>query len=75
MEQKIVELLAELFELPPDQITDDLSMDSCEIWDSFKHMEMITILEREFTVEFTFEELSEILSVKAIRETLARKLV
>ena len=75
MSGKVEGVLAEVLQLPPTEITDDLTMKDVEIWDSLKHMELIVALETSFDVQLTFEEIVAMQSVREIKRVLAERSV
>ena len=72
---KVEGVLAEVLQLPPSQITDDLTMKDVEAWDSLKHMELIVALETALEVQLTFEEIVTMQSVREIKRVLAERSV
>jgi acyl carrier protein len=69
-EGRLQELLADILDLPPATIDDDLAMKDVEAWDSLKHMELITAIEAAYGIELTFDEIVSMQSVAAIRRLL-----
>jgi len=69
-EQKLKEVLSRIFNVSPDIITDDASPDTIENWDSLRHMNLVLALEEEFEIEFTDDQVVEILSYKLIKIVL-----
>lgn len=49
---------------------DNVSMGNQELWDSMKHIEIITTLEEELGVSFKIEEIPTLTSMKKIVETI-----
>ena len=72
---KVEGVLAEVLQLPPSEITDDLTMKDVEVWDSLKHMELIVALETALEVQLTFEEIVTMQSVREIKRVLAERSV
>tara|TARA_B100000315_G_C14477845_1_gene541478 strand:+ start:297 stop:530 length:234 start_codon:yes stop_codon:yes gene_type:complete len=66
LEDRIKNVLSAVFEIPVEQIQDDSSPDTIDAWDSLKHMNMIVALEEEFNVQFTDDEVIEMLDYKLI---------
>ncbi len=66
-------IISPILRITPDQISDELSMKDIESWDSLTHMDLIAELESHFTIELTMDEITEMVSVKAIRKILAAK--
>ena len=75
MNNKIKELMADVFRMKPEEITDGLSKDDIGAWDSLRHMELIVAFEQEFEIELTFEEIVAMQSVKSIENILGGKVV
>ena len=69
-EQKLKEVLSRIFNVSLDTITEDASPDTIESWDSLRHMNLVLALEEEFGVEFTDDQVVEILSYKLIKIVL-----
>ena len=70
LEQKLIKVLSRLFNVSPDLITEDASPDTIENWDSLRHMKLVLALEEEFEVEFTDDQVVEMLSYKLIKFVL-----
>jgi acyl carrier protein len=70
MENKIREIMAQVFNVPEVSIDSLSSPDTIESWDSLRHMNLVTALEEEFSVRFTYEQISEMLNFSLIIEVL-----
>ena len=73
MEQKLKDLMAELFRMKEDEITDDLTMEHSDVWDSLKHMELVLSIEQAFGIELALEEIVAMLRFKDIKWVLKEK--
>lgn len=71
--EKLIEAFASTFEMPTDQITDDLSYQGIERWDSIAHMNLISALEDTFDVMFETEQILNMSSVAKAREILSKE--
>ena len=49
-------------------------MDNTDEWDSLKHIQLITAIEKRFNIEIDFEESIEMVSVKNILNIITEKL-
>ncbi|MEO8592817.1 MAG: acyl carrier protein [Candidatus Solibacter sp.] len=67
-------IVSDVFSVPIDQIVPESSPDTIESWDSLKHLEMVLALEQEFGVQFSPEEIEQLLSVELMVALLAEKL-
>ena len=70
-EQKLLDLIADLFRIEKDAISDTISMEDLEIWDSLKHMELVTAIEEELGIELSFEQITEMVTVADIKRVLS----
>ena len=68
--ERIKKVMSAVFEIPMEQIKDDSSVDTIESWDSLKHMNLIVALEEEFNVQFTDDEIIEMMNYLLIKEIL-----
>ena len=59
MEQKVMEIMSNIFGVPISRISDESSPESLTEWDSIKHLNLIVALEEEFAVEFDDFEIAE----------------
>lgn len=66
----VVGLLADILELEVDEIRDDLSAETCETWDSIRHVSVILAIEEAFGVLFDEHELSGLMSLKSLLAAL-----
>ena len=66
-------ITADIFGVPVDQVTPQSSPDTIENWDSINHLNLVLALEQEFGIQFTPEEIEQLLSVELIVALLAEK--
>lgn len=71
MEEKVLEILKRVLEL--DNIDGTCSQETCENWDSLRHLNLVVELESEFSTEFEPEEIAEMKSVKDIVSMLKQR--
>jgi acyl carrier protein len=69
-EQKLKELLSRVFNVRSEVIDEQTSQDTVENWDSLGQMNLIVALEEEFEVEFTDDQVLDMLSYKLIKIVL-----
>ena len=63
-------VVARTFNLDPSEVTDELSRETVEEWDSMGHLSLITGLEEEYKVSFAIADAMEINSVQDIKRIL-----
>lgn len=73
IEERIKQVMSDVFELEPSQINDESSPDTIESWDSLRGMNLITSLEEEFGIQFSDEEMLELLNYRLILEVIKNK--
>ena len=66
-------LLVEFFDLPTNTRSEDISQQLLAKWDSLAMVQLITELERRFSIEFDLDEINRLRSYAEIREVLSRK--
>jgi acyl carrier protein len=71
MREKVVGIVSQILEVPPETVTDDLSPEKVETWDSLRHMDLVMALEEEFGIRFSDERILELLNFKVIVEAVA----
>ncbi len=67
------EVIADSLEVSPVDVTPDMSGDSVETWDSFRHLQLILALEGEYGVQFDPQQIPELTTVAKIQATLEQK--
>ena len=72
MEEKILEILKNVFEL--DAVDKTCSQQTCEKWDSMGQLNLVVELEREFDISLEPEEIGEMTSYEKIVEIVKKKL-
>jgi len=71
---RVMKTASKILEIPEEQATPDLSINSVENWDSLGHLNLILAIEEEFNVKFLTKEIPELNSIKIITEAVKRKL-
>ena len=73
VELGVKNMMAALFKIPADDISLDTSVDNVEGWDSLNHMKLVMALEEAYAIEFTEQEVIELLSLELVMLTLQSK--
>jgi acyl carrier protein len=66
MKDRIKEIMGYVFEINPNQITNDSSPSTIQSWDSLRHINLIVALEEEFNIKFTDEDILQMLNFELI---------
>jgi acyl carrier protein len=70
---RVAKVFNEVFAVPVESITEQTVPDDVQKWDSLGHMNMVSGLEKEFSLQFEVDEIMEMASVQSILDVLARK--
>lgn len=66
-------ILADTLEISSDEVTPELSTDSVDTWDSFRHLQLILAIEDEYGVQFDPQTIPELVTVAKIQNALEHK--
>jgi len=70
---RVRQMMADIFGVPVDQLTPASSPDNVETWDSIQHLNLVMALEQEFGVQFSPEEIEQLLSVELVASLVEEK--
>jgi acyl carrier protein len=65
-------IVADILELPPEQVTPDLNAEAVGHWDSFTHLQLILALEDEYGVQFDPQRIPELTRVSLLQAELEK---
>tara|TARA_B100001013_G_C24214719_1_gene286766 strand:+ start:41 stop:280 length:240 start_codon:yes stop_codon:yes gene_type:complete len=71
-ETKLKKILKKVFEI--DEINLNYSMDDIPEWDSFKHILLLTKIEKEFNIKFEVSDFIEMRSIPLIKSKILKYL-
>lgn len=74
IKKTVIEIVANVCEISPDQIKEDSSIGDFEKWDSMGHLNIMTRVQNTFDIEIDPEEMIDIEDVRDIIETVEGKL-
>jgi acyl carrier protein len=61
---KVLALAANVFEVQESSLAAPSSPDTIESWDSLHHLTFVVALEQEFSIQFSPEEIEQLLSIE-----------
>lgn len=73
MNEKLLKLLACVFEVKEDTISLELKKEDIDSWDSLKQMDLIVSLEEGFDISLEMDEIIQMNSVQTIVDVLKNK--
>ena len=73
MEERLKEIMAQVFDVPNESINNDSSPDTIENWDSVNHMNLVLALEQAFGISFEPDEIIEMMNFELVLVILRDK--
>lgn len=70
MNNSLKNIMSNLFDIPVDDINENISPENCDQWDSLQHMNLIFAIEEEFGVSLTDDDVLKIKDFKSIIDIL-----
>jgi acyl carrier protein len=74
MHEQIKQILADILDMPLEDIGDDTSMENTARWDSLNHINLVAALEQELDVSFDIDEIESMVSYLDILQVVQSKL-
>ena len=74
IKERILQVMATVFETEVAALNENISSDTIEAWDSLKHLTLILALEEEFAISIPDEEVGELVNYKLIEITIHEQL-
>ena len=71
MEEKLVDILEEIFDLEPENISDKLTHEDVALWDSLNHLKLITAVEQAYGIQFSMADVQAIDSIGKLKAAIA----
>jgi acyl carrier protein len=68
------EAIAEILDLDPEEVGDELSRETADNWDSLNHLRIVTAIERAFSIRLTMAEIESGTSVARLKEIVGARL-
>jgi acyl carrier protein len=73
MLDELMALMAEIFEVEAQAVSQDTQFGDLPKWDSMGHMDLMVALESKFGIEINADSIRDLISVKAILEAAEAK--
>ena len=70
---RLEEIISQVFHIEIEKITNDLSRDFAEEWDSFNHLLLISEIEKRMSIKFTLSEVGQIKTYKQLKDMIDSK--
>lgn len=73
MNDRLHEIVAELFDLDPAAVDDTLTPENVELWDSMNHLRLVSAVEEEFQIRLSMQEIESIRSLATLRALIEQR--
>jgi len=73
-ENTIKNIFCEVLGISVTDVTDTLAYNSCEQWDSLKHLQMVAMLEETFKIEIDMDDIIAMENYARVKEILRKYL-
>jgi acyl carrier protein len=73
-ENSIKDIFCQAIGLPAEAVHDALAYNSCEQWDSLKHLQMVAMFEEKFDIEIEMDDIIAMETFGKIKEILRKYL-
>jgi len=73
MNEKLYQIIANVFNVDPLRINDETSPENLEEWDSFNFYVLLDEIENQFSTSFDLDETLEIKKIEDIKQLLEKK--
>jgi acyl carrier protein len=70
--EKVNSIIATTFKISTEKASENLTMNDIFTWDSLTHMGLIVSIESEFSIEISGDDIAEMISFDAIRQTVTK---
>jgi acyl carrier protein len=67
------DILADILEVSPDEVTAETGVGTIDSWDSFRHLQAILAIEGEYGVQFDPQRIADLTTVALIQSELEAK--
>lgn len=72
--KKLDKILCEVFRLKDSELSDALTMQDIERWDSLTHMDLVTSIEEGLEIQLTMDDIMSMKDIKTIKKIVHEKL-
>jgi acyl carrier protein len=73
-ENTIKNIFCEVLGIPATEVKDTLAYNSCIQWDSLKHLQIVAMLEENFTIEIEMDDIIAMENYGRVKEILKKYL-
>lgn len=70
MDLRLQAVIAEILDLEPAAVRDDMRREDTDAWDSLNHLRLVTAVESEFGVRLSLDEIGSVDSPRALEDLI-----
>ena len=72
--EKLNQIISDVLRMKQEELKNELTMQDLESWDSLKHMDLITTIEKNYDIQFSMDEILTMIDIKTIKKIVNEKL-
>ena len=73
--KKLNQIISEVLRIKEEDLKDELIVQDLVSWDSLKHMDLISSIEKDFNIQFGMDEILSMKDIKTIKKIVNEKLL
>ncbi len=73
MSDRVIDVFAEVLQVPADELNDDSSPENTPKWDSLTNMNLVLAIEDEFSVRLSTKDIVSMRSIAIVKKVLREK--
>ena len=73
LKTSLSKIMSDIFNIPPETIDEEISMESCPEWDSFNQLTLIAVIEEEFEIILSDDDVIAMNSFESIFKIVEAK--
>ena len=67
MTDQLYDLVADIFDIEPKDVREELTAEDVELWDSLNHLKLVTAIEQAYGIQFTMAEVQSVDSIGKLK--------
>ena len=68
IDEKLNKIVGDILDIDDREVSDELTPETTENWDSMHHLRLVTAIEQEFSISFSMNEIQSIQKISRLRE-------
>ena len=70
----IEKVVAEIFEIDATEISDEMTPENVDKWDSLNHLRLVTALEQQFGIRLSMQDIQSMQSIASLKTVVGQRI-